>query len=212
MHQIQKDLLSLSRNLNLGERSLREIGHLIGVSHPEKVKHHLKQLEKKGFIEIDKGSGTIRNLNSDISKENKFINIPIVGAANCGPAQLLAVENIEGHLKLSSSIVRGRKLFAVKAEGNSMNRAKIHGASIDEGDYVIVDLSDNSPALGDYVLAVIDGAAMIKKFHPVPEQGAIYFVSESTTEYPPIMIAGEDISQVYINGKVVQVVKAPTNL
>ena len=48
MHQIQQQLLQLAAKKNLGSMSLREIGALINVPAPQKVKHHLEQLEKKG--------------------------------------------------------------------------------------------------------------------------------------------------------------------
>lgn len=212
MHSIQRDLLSLSRNINLADRSLRDIGKLIGVEHPEKIRHHLKQLEKKGFLIVDKTTNSVKNVNPNRSKENKFINVPIVGSANCGPAEILAIENIEGYLTTTSSLVGKGELYALRAKGDSMNRANIKGMSISEGDYVIVDRSKNHPENGDYVVVVLDQAAMIKKFHTETEQGAIYFVSESTSEHPPIVISGEDLSDVFINGTVVSVVKDNKNL
>ena len=212
MHQIQKDLLSLSRNINLGERSLRDIGRLIGVEHPEKVKHHLKQLEKKGFLEIDRYSNSIRNINSDISQENKFINIPIVGSANCGPAQLLAEENIESYMKMSASLLNSGEYFAIRAVGDSMNKASIKGNCIDEGDYVIIDKSLQAPEEGEYMLVVLDGSAMIKRFHIDEENKMIFFLSESTHNYPPIVATTEDLDDIYMNGRVVRVVKTTTNL
>jgi repressor LexA len=209
MHQIQKDLLSLSRNINLGERSLREIGSLIGVNHPQKVQHHLKQLEKKGFIMIDKASKTIKNLNTDLKKEARFINVPIVGSANCGPAELLADENIEGFLKVSKSNLPKRKVFAVTADGDSMNKADINGKSIKSGDYVIIDPENRSPEHGEYVLSVIDGAANIKRFYKDDENKQIVLTSESTYDYPPIYIHQDDFEDFMINGKVVEVIAKP---
>jgi biotin operon repressor len=52
MHTIQQKLLTLSKNTNLAQTSLREMAALIGMpaESPQKIKHHLEQLEKKGFI------------------------------------------------------------------------------------------------------------------------------------------------------------------
>lgn len=209
MHEIQKNLLALSRNINLGERSLRDIGRLIGVDHPEKVKHHLEQLEKKGFITIDRANKTIRNVNDNQSVEQAFVNVPIVGAANCGPADILAVENIEGHLKLSKSILKKDSVFAVKAQGNSMNKSKITGGPIEEGDYAIVDYKDTDAKHGDYVLSVIDGAANIKRYFKDENMNQIVLMSESTETHTPIYIHQDDFTEFMINGKVLQVVKQP---
>ncbi len=208
MHKIQKDLLSLSRNINIGDRSLRDIGKLIGVDHPEQVKHHLKQLEKKGFLQIDQINGIVRNVNNDRAKENKFINIPIVGSANCGPAVLLAEDNLSGYMKVSSHVLpHSGDFFAIKAIGDSMNKADIQGNSIQEGDIVIVDKEKNDPKNGKYMLVVIDNSAMIKKVKVDENQGIVLFISESTTDHPPIVASVEDLDEIYINGEVIQVVK-----
>lgn len=210
MHQIQKDLLALSRNVNLAEKSLREIGSLIGVDHPQKISHHMKQLEKKGFIIVNKANNQVININRKTDNERQFINIPIVGAANCGPAQLLAEENIEGYLQLSQSMVGNKQVMAIRAEGDSMNQAKIDGDSINPGDYVIVDYNATSPEHGDYVVAVVDGAANIKRFYDDRTHGQIALVSESTYDYPPIYIHQDDYSDLMFNGKVIKVVKQPS--
>jgi repressor LexA len=209
MHEIQKNLLSLSRNTNLGDKSLREIGGLIGVNHPQKISHHLMQLEKKGFIVIDRSNGIIKNVNSDDTREYSFINVPIVGSANCGPAQLLAEENLEGHLKISRSMAPSGNIFAIRAQGDSMNKARINGKSIDDGDFVIVDKDRMAPHHGDYVLSIVDDAANIKRFHHDHSTGQLALISESTYKYPPIYIHEDDTDSFMINGTVVDVIKQP---
>lgn len=208
MHEIQKDLLSLSRNMNLGEKSLREIGRIIGVEHPQQISHHLGQLEKKGFIILDKTKNKIINVNDNEKIERSFINIPIVGAANCGPASLLAIENIDSYLKVSASLIKRKPhLFSIKAVGNSMNKANIDGRNIESGDYVIVDRDENSPKHGDYVLCVINGAANIKRFFKKENSDIISLISESSEDYAPIDLHEDDLDEFLINGTVIHVVK-----
>ena len=210
MHQIQKDLLALSRNINLADKSLRELGRLIGVDHPEKVKHHLQQLEKKGFIMFDYTTNKYINVNKKIGIERNFINVPIVGSANCGPAKLLAEENIEGFLKISPTLIKNNtKVMAIKAQGESMNRARIKGNSIDHGDYVIVDYSNKAPFHGDYVLAIIDDAATIKRFYDDKDNHQVMLVAESTMDIPPMIIDELDFENFLINGVVLKVIKKP---
>jgi len=48
MHPLQLALLKLARRRNLGKMTLREMGKEIGEKFPQKVKHHLNQLQKKG--------------------------------------------------------------------------------------------------------------------------------------------------------------------
>ena len=53
MHVIQKQILKISGRNDLGKLSLRQIGKLIGQeSYPQKVKHHLLQLEKNQMTAV----------------------------------------------------------------------------------------------------------------------------------------------------------------
>lgn len=139
-----------------------------------------------------------------------MISIPILGAANCGNPREFAIENLEGYLTVSPSMVpRKKKLFAVRAVGSSMNRANIKGKSIEDGDYVIIDPEFGHPRDGNYVLSVIGGSANIKRFCEDVENGQIVLVSESSQELPPIYIHPKDFADYMVNGKVVQVIKKP---
>ncbi|QSH39297.1 repressor LexA [Candidatus Kaiserbacteria bacterium] len=135
------------------------------------------------------------------------IAIPIVGAANCGAASLLAEGDVEGYVKVTRSLLRRRdNVFAVQAEGDSMNLASIDGKNIEEGDYVLIDFQNIDPKDGDYVLSVIDGCANLKKFYQDPKSGAIALIPESdNAEHKPIFISSED--DFMINGKIIAVVK-----
>lgn len=207
MHKIQEKILKLVENKNISGLTLREIGGLIDEKFPQKIKHHIDQLEKKGFISIDKKNKTIgkkqyNNLTPGI------MSIPIVGAANCGPATIFANENIEGYIKISKSLLRKcQNIFAIRAQGLSMNKSLINGNTIEDGDYLIIDSNYTSPSNGDVVLSVIDEMANIKKYVWDEDNNQIVLVSESTKDIPPIYIHEDD--SFMINGKVIQVIKKP---
>jgi repressor LexA len=208
MHTIQEQILKLMSTENIGRMTLREIGELIGEKYPQKIKHHLDQLQKKGLVKIDKRNKEISRRNSGPISNSKLISIPIVGAANCGPATIFTNENIEGYLKISKSILKKfQNIFAIRAQGLSMNRAKVNGQIIEDGDYLLVDSSQTSPSNGDVVLSVIDDMANIKKYIWDEENNQIVLVSESTKDIPPIYIHEDD--SFMINGKVIQVIKKP---
>lgn len=215
MHETQERILELARTLDLSRVSLRKIAELIGKPDmsPGVLQHHFAQLEKKALLFIDRKAKTQR-LGEDVS-DDRFFLIPIVGAANCGPATEIAEDKIEGYLRVSKRSFSGvsPNLIAVRAVGHSMNDASIRTSSgqyapIEEGDYVIVDrqrvsLSDN---LNKYVLSIIGGMANIKKL--LKRQFDIALVSESKDQrsYPPIIIhEGDDF---VVNGGVVGLVKA----
>ncbi|MGC9605766.1 MAG: S24 family peptidase [Minisyncoccia bacterium] len=214
MHKIQEKLLMLSKERNLGQHSLRQIGEMVGGASPQTIKHHLNQLEKKGLIRVDKAKGLVEKTKpgwAETSMKNaRLLVLPILGGANAGPAVINAEENIEGYLRVSNSIV-GRKsgdgLFALRVSGPSMNKASFDGKTIEDGDYIIVDGKDRSPRDGDIVLSVIDRMANVKRFHFDKDSGQIALVSESTQNFPPIYMHQSD--DYMINGKVVQVIKKP---
>lgn len=208
MHLTQRRILEHARYNSLSSKTLREIGEAIGESHPQKVKHHLEQLIKNGFLER-KGNGGLFVVGGDlvVNTETTLLPVPILGAGNCGPALMMAEENIEGYLKVSSKLLpSNHRVFALKAVGNSMNMARVKGTNISDGDYVLVDPEDTSAGSGDYVLSVIDGLANIKKLYIDKNQQLISLLSESTHNIPPIVLDPEEANY-FLNGKIVRVIK-----
>ncbi len=204
MHIIQEKLLKELNKRNLSGMTLREIGSLVGEKSAQKIKHHLNQLSKRGFIAYNPVKREIKKAQK-ISKEG-FVSLPIVGAATCGTATIFAEENITGYRKVSKRLApRGGKLFVLRAEGDSMNKANINGKNIEDGDFVIVDHEQKSPELGNYVVSIIDEVANIKKFVPDPKNKRIILRSESSKEYLPIFIHEDDKYEV--SGKVVGIIK-----
>lgn len=139
-----------------------------------------------------------------------LIKIPVFGTANCGVAENFADDHIHGYIRVSEKLVQIRDgVFAVMADGLSMNCARVGSSkrNIEPGDYVIVNGKDKTPLNGDYVLSVIDGLANIKKFFLDEKNHQVMLVSESTKEYPPIIIDESEIDQYVLSGKVVEVIK-----
>ena len=204
MHELQKALLSTMGRANLSGKTLRDIASLIGEESPQKIKHHLSQLDKKGFITYNPGDREIRKVRK-VSKEG-FVSLPIVGSANCGAATIFADQNIIEHLKVSEKFVPSRhNLFVLRAEGNSMNRSNIKGKNIENGDFVIVDPEQRTPETGHYVVSIIDEFANVKKFVRDSKNRRIVLESESTEDYLPIFVHEDD--QYEISGRVVDIIK-----
>lgn len=72
MHDTQIKILQLAKNTNISNLTLRKIGELIGVEHPQKIQHHLTQLERKGLLQNREATkpGKIKGCN--------LIRIPIM--------------------------------------------------------------------------------------------------------------------------------------
>jgi repressor LexA len=215
LHPLQEAILRLSQERNLATLPLREIGRLVGDPSPQKIKHHLQQLEKRGLIRINRKNQTTTKtmhgwIDGFLEKGKRLLRIPIVGAANCGPAELLAEQNVIGYLRVSSSLIGRRSgdgLFAVRADGYSMNRARINGKAIDDGDYLIVDGNDRIPKEGQIILSIIDGSANVKRYHDDRQNNQIVLMSDSSEDLSPIHIHPDD--DFFVNGRVIDVIKKP---
>jgi SOS-response transcriptional repressor LexA len=220
VHTIQSKLLELSRRQNLAQVSLREMARLIGLPHesPQKIKHHLMQLQRKGFIAIDKPKGLMERSASSpswatglLDKGSRLFSIPIIGVANCGPATIFAEQNFQGFLRISGKLLDRSKpdgLYAIRADGTSMNRADVRGKRIEDGDYAIVDSRCREPKNNQVVVAIVDNRATIKRFIDDRKNGQIVLQADSSFDYEPIYLHPED--DFTISGTVVDVIKRPT--
>lgn len=211
MNIIQTQLLNLiANNPDMGSLSLRKIAELIGAKgKPQIVKYHLQQLEKAGLIQMNLEQGVLKIVKKGYNHVSKspLFSIPIVGAANCGPATICAEQKVERYLKISSSLLPRNKnrLFAIVANGDSMNQANINNKSIESGDYVLVDSESKNYNNDDIVLAIIDGLATIKQYNRDTINNRIVLRALSNRKYMPIYISEDD--EFIINGKVVDVIK-----
>jgi repressor LexA len=210
MNENQEKIIDLAKKKDITKMNFREIGRELGIPNPQTVIYHLEQLKKKGLLYLDTHKKQ-RVAKPKAFVVDNFFNIPIVGAANCGPAAQLAQEDITGYLKISPRSLQKSKpdgLIAIRAVGDSLNKANIDGDNIENGDYVIVD-SKQRPINGNYVLSVIDGMANFKKFFKDDKKQEIRLVSESTKDFPPIIMHKDDLetSGYLLNGVVVRVIK-----
>lgn len=220
MHPIQEKLLRLSKTKNLAKLTLRDMAKRIDMPNesPQKIKHHLQQLQKKGFLSIDRAKGMMSRTSLEpawakglLKQASRLFSIPIIGTANCGPATIFAEQNFQGFLRISSKLIGKSKptgLYAVKADGGSMNRADIGGRKLEDGDFAIVDSQDRNVVSGNVVLAIIDDRATIKRFIDDRANGQIVLVADSSFDYAPIYLHPND--DFNISGKVIAVIKRPS--
>jgi SOS-response transcriptional repressor LexA len=185
MQVIQEKLLGLSKGKNLAKLSLRDMAEAIGMpgQSPQKIKHHLLQLQKKGFIAIDRAKGTMDRISSSpgwakglLHKASHLFSIPIIGTANCGPATIFAEQNFEGILRVSSKLIGCSKpagLYAIKTNGS----------------------------------AIIDNKGTIKRYIDDRANGQIVLKADSSYDYEPIYLHPDD--DFSISGKIVAVIKKP---
>ncbi len=193
--------------------SLNEIRQHFKLVSVSTAHYYVNRLEKEGYLKKESNQPRSISIEKDriakpnISKRTESISIPVLGSANAGPAVLFAEENVDGYLKVPATLINKKdSIFALRVEGDSMNKSKIEGKNLREGDFVLIDSKYNNPKNGDYVLSVIDGCANLKKFERNNKTGEVVLISESTNpKHKPIYISSED--NFMINGKIVNVVK-----
>ncbi len=220
LHRIQQLVLKIAEEKDISKMSLKAIGQVVnkmdpgvGKTYPQLIKFHMDQLQKKGLLNIDRSKGLIIKNTPGWAKgilqgtKAKLYNIPVYGTASCGPGGVIAEENLEGFVKVSGTLL-GRKpeksFFAIVTEGNSMNRVSFDGKNIEPGDYLIID-KDAPVKDKDIVLAVVEDSGVVKKLVKDPGHDQVLLVSESTEQYPPIVLHKSD--SFVVNGKVVQIIK-----
>ncbi len=177
--------------------TLRELIDLLGekgvrLSCLNSLVQYLKVLEEKRYIQRFSKARGIRLLDNDI--EN-FVEIPLVGNANCGQALCFADNHIEEYINISKKFIRKDKedYFFVKAVGDSMDKEHIN-----DSDYVLVRKTQDVKN-GDNILAVINGLGTIKKIKKENNASAL-FPSSTNPKHQPIFLHPDD--EAFICGKV----------
>ena len=167
--------------------SVREICRATGLKSTSTVHAHLNTLQERGLISREaKLNRTIH-----VSGE-KTVPVPVLGRVTAG-MPVLAVEEIEGYVPVSESVRRGRELFALRIDGDSMINAGIL-----DGDIVVVcktPVAEN----GEIVVALIEDEATVKTFYK--EKDRIRLQPENPA-YDPIIV-----DECMLLGTVVSVVR-----
>jgi repressor LexA len=180
--------------------TIEELRRALGVGSTRTVLRYLRWLEEEGDIERWNGARGLRPLRSDINTVQTRA-VPVVGQAQAGPV-LLAEQNVGGWVQMPKKIARpGSEYFLLRVRGNSMNKAKVAGEKIEDGDLVLVRQQATAND-GDIVVALIDGEATIKRF----ARGSGYYVlkpDSTDTKHRPIVVDRD----FHIQGIVVRVLK-----
>ncbi|MGN0497745.1 MAG: transcriptional repressor LexA [Acutalibacteraceae bacterium] len=168
--------------------SVRDICAATGLRSTSTVHSHLKTLKNLGFIDQDeKLNRTIRLANNDPSAA-----VPIMGKVTAG-LPIEAIQDIEGYVPVSESVRRGRELFALRIQGDSMINAGIL-----DGDIVVVN-REQTAENGEIVVALIEDEATVKRFY---KENGHFRLQPENPSYEPIIVP-----ECSVLGKVIEVIR-----
>ena len=176
--------------------TVREIARNFRMQGPKGAQKHLAALEAKGYIRRRPGlSRAMEVIGWSGESASQTVAIPVMGRVRAG-APLLAMEEIEEHLKLDRSLAPPGA-FALKVTGDSMIEAGIH-----EGDWAVVK-PQSRVTNRDIVVALIGEEATVKRFFK--ENGAVRLEPAHPRMKPIVVRPGGD--EVRIIGKVVAIIR-----
>ncbi|MEE1017255.1 MAG: transcriptional repressor LexA [Ruminococcus sp.] len=168
--------------------SVREICENTGLSSTSTVHYHLKHLEDKGYIVREHGV----NRCIQITGEEKSVSVPVLGKVAAGNP-IVAIEDIECYVPVPEKLKRGKELFALRIQGESMINAGILN-----DDIVIVHRTPVAEN-GEIVVALVEDSATVKRFY---KENGHYRLQPENDDYEPIIV-----DEVILLGKVISLIR-----
>ena len=176
--------------------TLRQIANAMGLSSLATVHEHLETLRSLGLIERNKGYKRSIELNTQKVDyvSDRVVTAPVLGFIAAG-------QPIEAHTDPNASInlppdmVSGKKrVYVLQVRGESMIEAQIS-----DGDYVVVEETNNARD-GQIVVAMLDnGMATLKRYY---KEATRIRLEPANSAMSPIFV-----KNVTIQGKVVGLIR-----
>lgn len=188
LHPTQESLIGLLKQHADDPLTMRELQEELELSSPSVVLHHIRQLEKKGYLRRNPSNPQDYQILAD-DQDKKIAYLNLYGLAQCGPNGSPLDGDPIDRIPIASKILgfSSADAFLVKAKGNSMT-PKIHN-----NDLVIVKKSDAADN-NDTVVCVNNGEVLIKKI--TKSEDRVILVS-ANKKFDPF-VAADDFSVVGI--------------
>lgn len=210
-HQKILDFIASYQREHKHPPSIREIGEHCNISSTSVVNYYLDQLEKAGLLErdrkISRGMRLIGN-----TPLGDMLRVPVLGVIQAGepipvPASDFSLFDAEESVEVATSLMpareKGKDLFALQVQGDSMIDAMINDGDIvilkpaqeaRNGDMVAVWLNDKNETTLKYYFKEKDGyrlqpanpqfkPIMIKKTEPLEIKGKVVMVIRKVDRY-----------------------------
>jgi repressor LexA len=158
-----------------------ELSAHFGFRSPNAAEAHLRALEKKSVIGIERGAArgiTLLPLSADELPASANIPLPLVGRVAAG-SPVLAQENIEDEYRVDPSLFPRKPHYLLRVEGMSMR-----DAGILDGDLLAVHRTPEAHN-GEIVVARVDDEVTVKRFR---RRGPRVLLIPENPDFDPIEI------------------------
>lgn len=190
--------------------TIAEIAKFLNVSSLRTVTQYLDSLEKKGLIV--RAHHQARGIKIVTGSDNvlQTVTLPIVSFAGCDNMNVFAEQHYDEFVTIDRDFLgchNSEKVVVFRALGDSMT-----GAGIETGDLVLTEMTTDLPPQQaginqkDKVVAIVDGAALIKQISFSPNATILSPMSRDP-QYRPIIMK-KDFK---VFGKVIEVIKGFAN-
>ncbi len=155
--------------------TIREIAERFGIS-VKGAYDHVKALERKGTLRLGENRSRSIEVLAREKPGARYAEVPLLGTVAAG-RPILSEENLDGTIRIPAEMLRSRPGFALRVRGDSMR-----DAGILDGDVAVIEerpVAEN----GEIVVAMIDDAVTLKRFHK--ETGRVRLSAENPS-YAPI--------------------------
>ena len=194
LHPKQVQLLDILKTTISDPLTMEELAERLRVSSKSVVFHHIKQLEKKGYLKRNPANPRDYIVLKD--PERNVIYLNMYGMAKCGPEGTILDGTPTRIVPVDPSMIYfpACKGFMVEAKGDSMENL------ISPKDWLIVEQS-RQPKNKDVVVCVNNGEVMVKRF---TKDGENVILQSENPHYNPIVA---DKTSFHVEGIVRSIIK-----
>ena len=194
LHPTQAKLLEILKNNITDPLTMEELADRLNVGSKSVIFHHIKQLEKKGFLKRNPANPRDYMILKD--PERNVVYLKMYGMAKCGPAGTIwdgtptRVVPVDPN-RVYFPVGKG---FMVEAKGDSMEHL------ISPKDWLIVE-TNHLPKNKDVVVCVNNGEVLVKRFN---NDGKNVILLSENPAYAPIVA---DPATFHVEGIVRSIIK-----
>lgn len=194
LHPTQAKLLEILKNNITDPLTMEELADRLNVGSKSVVFHHIKQLEKKGFLKRNPANPRDYMILKD--PQRNVVYLKMYGMAKCGPAGTILDGTPTRVVPVDPSMVYFPvgKGFMVEAKGDSMEHL------ISPKDWLIVE-TNHLPKNKDVVVCVNNGEVLVKRFN---NDGKNVILQSENPAYAPIVA---DPATFHVEGIVRSIIK-----